>query len=147
SVAVAGIARAAARGSCHRQGGGRMIIRLSLIEGRNGPQVRPAPSPQPKSDVSDFGHSKSAELGQARVRMGEGGGEGVTIERLVPRGRHCVAGGSGMFRTLTRLLSGRTRVNPSSTGERESRRAGVGGRALPKAMRERERDMCPTGVS
>src|SRR5215831_8956573 len=36
------------------------------------------PSPQPKSDLSDLGHFKSAELGQARVRMGEGRGEGVT---------------------------------------------------------------------
>src|SRR5215813_15421016 len=41
------------------------------------PRMRPAPSPQPKSDVSDFGRFRSAELGQARVRMGEGWGEGV----------------------------------------------------------------------
>src|SRR5262245_30944818 len=50
-------------------------------QGTARPRMRPAPSPQPKSDVSDFGHSKSAELGQARVRMGEGWGEGVTNDR------------------------------------------------------------------
>src|SRR5215510_7724915 len=61
------------------------------------PQARPAPSP----------------------RRGEGWGEGVTIERLVPP----LPSRSRMFPTSTMSLSGRTRVNPSSAGERESRRA------------------------
>ncbi len=35
-----------------------------------------APSPLPKSDVSDFGQSANAELGNTRLRSGEGRGEG-----------------------------------------------------------------------
>ena len=34
----------------------------------------PQPSPQPKSDISDFGQSKMPELGNTRVRVGEGAG-------------------------------------------------------------------------
>src|SRR5262249_22405950 len=63
------------------------------------PQARPAPSP----------------------RGGEGWGEGVTIERLVPP--HPLPSRSRMLPTSAMSLSGRTRVNPSSVGERESRRA------------------------
>src|SRR5262249_28246846 len=67
------------------QGGVRAMFFLQLLKRRDLQQARPASSPQPKSDVSDFGHSKSAELGQTRVRMGEGWGEGVrTNERIDP---------------------------------------------------------------
>src|SRR5262245_33613282 len=52
-----------------------------LLESKKLQHARPAPSPEPKSDVSDFGHSKSAKLGQTRVRMGEGWGEGVRINK------------------------------------------------------------------
>src|SRR5262245_42679162 len=56
---------------------------------------------QSKSDVSNFDHFRRAELGQARVRMGEGWGEGLqTIDKLEP-----------------------PHPNPLPCGERESRRA------------------------
>jgi ribonucleoside-diphosphate reductase alpha chain len=49
-------------------------------------------SPAPKSDVSDFGQSTNAELGNTRVRLGEGGGSNVTA--LMPRGE--VAGSTAL---------------------------------------------------
>src|SRR5260370_321853 len=45
------------------------------LEGRRPPRSakrRTFPSPQSKSDVSDFDPSQSAEVGQARLRSGEG---------------------------------------------------------------------------
>jgi len=45
----------------------------------------PQPSPQPKSDISDFGQSKVSELGNTRVRMGEGAGNALSqLQRPSP---------------------------------------------------------------
>src|SRR6516165_5700330 len=52
---------------------GTVSVKLSHNVATSGART---PSPQPKSDISDLGHLKSAELGQARVRVGEGWGEG-----------------------------------------------------------------------
>jgi ribonucleoside-diphosphate reductase alpha chain len=41
-----------------------------------------APSPQPKSDVSDFGQHSNAELGNTRVRLGEGRGGGSKVTSI-----------------------------------------------------------------
>ena len=47
-----------------------------------------SPSPQPKSDVSDFGQYSNAELGSTRVRSGEGRGEGAAASRVTSLASH-----------------------------------------------------------
>src|SRR5262245_11295919 len=64
------------------------------------------------------------EYGLLPLPKGEGWGEGLqTIEGSDPPHPHPLRSRSRMFPTSATSLSGRTRVNPSSDGERESRRA------------------------
>jgi len=61
---------------------GRGLLTLfspKRTQGTTEPQLRSGPPLQPKSDASDLGHSRGADPGQARVRMGWG--EGIPPSR------------------------------------------------------------------
>src|SRR6266478_4297562 len=45
------------------------------------PKLRRAPSPQPKSDISDFGHLRVPNSGKPEFGWGEGWGEGNNLGR------------------------------------------------------------------
>src|SRR5882724_2575005 len=69
---------------------------------------------------------RSHDCGLLPLPKGEGWGEGfVTLDRSEPPHPHPLPSRSRIFPTSAISISDRTRVNPSSTGERESRRAAV----------------------
>src|SRR3954453_12857935 len=68
----------------------------------------------------------SHECGLLPLPKGEGWGEGLqTIDRSEPPHPNPLPSPRRRFPTSSMKLSGRTLVNPSSAGERESRRATV----------------------
>src|SRR6516225_3866024 len=72
----------------------------------------PQPSPQPKSGLPDFGQSKSAELGQARVRAGRG--SAPNPRRLKPTRSIPCCNGSHSFSPRRSSTASSTPTRPSS---------------------------------